>query len=132
AAPLLVALVLVAVRYGSLVESPTEAVPTEVWLLPTIGFAIHLLHTTAAELAGGRSLGKIICGLRVISVDGQPPTKGQVVTRNLLRVIDVGLQFLPLLLVPFSPLRQRAGDAAAGTIVVTAEPKAKEEGDGDV
>ena len=40
-----------------------------------------------------------------------------------MQALDVVLQGLPLLLVPFSPLRQRAGDAAAGTIVVTATPK---------
>ena len=58
------------------------------------------------------------CGLKVVSLDGSRPTLGQVALRNVLRVIDAGLGFLPLLLVHFSPLRQRVGDAAAGTLVV--------------
>src|SRR5581483_6764373 len=70
----------------------------------------------------GRTLGKWIFGLRVASLDGKPPTRGQFLTRNLLRVVDAGLYFLPALLVPFSPLRQRPGDTAAGTVVVSGSP----------
>ena len=70
--------------------------------------------------------------LRVISLDGKPPTRGQMVTRNLLRLIDAGLIFLPVLLVPFSPLRQRAGDTAAGTVVITAKPHPTEDHPGSV
>jgi len=40
------------------------------------------------------------------------------VTRNVLRVIDIGIFFIPLLLIPLFPLRQRVGDIAAGTLVV--------------
>ena len=47
----------------------------------------------------------MIFGLRVVSLDGTTPTRGQFLTRNLLRVVDAGLAFLPVLLVPFSPLR---------------------------
>jgi uncharacterized RDD family membrane protein YckC len=90
-------------------------------------FAVYLAHTTISEVLVGRTLGKVIMGLRVISLDGKPPTRGQLVTRNLLRLIDAGLIFLPVLLVPFSPLRQRAGDTAAGTVVVTAKPHPTED-----
>jgi uncharacterized RDD family membrane protein YckC len=95
-------------------------------------FAIYLAHTTLCEVFLGRTLGKIIMGLRVISLDGKPPTRGQMATRNLLRLIDAGLIFLPVLLVPFSPLRQRAGDTAAGTVVVTAKPHPTEDHPGSV
>jgi len=90
-------------------------------------FAVYLAHTTICEVLIGRTLGKIIMGLRVISLDGKPPTRGQMMTRNLLRLIDAGLIFLPVLLVPFSPLRQRAGDTAAGTVVITAKPRPTED-----
>jgi uncharacterized RDD family membrane protein YckC len=80
--------------------------------------ALYILHTMAAELLTGRSIGKMVCGLRVVSLSGEPARPGQIVTRNLLRVVDAVLFFTPLLLVPFSPIGQRIGDAAAGTIVV--------------
>ena len=90
-------------------------------------FAIYLLHTTLSEVFFGRTLGKVILGLRVTTLNGKPPTRGQMLTRNLLRVIDAGLVFLPVLLVPFSPLRQRAGDTAAGTVVLSAKPRPSED-----
>jgi uncharacterized RDD family membrane protein YckC len=86
------------------------------WVLSAVG--VYLLYMTLVETLAGRSLGKRLCGLRVVSLDGTKPTRGQLATRNLLRVIDVGLQYFPLLLIAFSPLRQRAGDAAAGTVVI--------------
>jgi uncharacterized RDD family membrane protein YckC len=84
------------------------------------GLALYLLHTTASEVLTGRTMGKALVGLRVVSLDGSVPDRGQLLTRNLLRIIDAGLLFIPVLLVPFSPLRQRVGDAAAGTLVVAA------------
>ncbi len=79
---------------------------------------LYLLHTTAIEAAFGRSLGKIVIGLRVVSIDGSAPTLSSLLIRNLLRIIDIGLMFLPLIVIFFSRLRQRTGDVAAGTLVV--------------
>lgn len=79
---------------------------------------LYLLHTTAIEAAFGRSLGKMLVGLRVISIDGSAPSLSSLLIRNLLRVIDIGLLFLPLAVILFSRLRQRTGDVAAGTLVV--------------
>jgi uncharacterized RDD family membrane protein YckC len=92
-----------------------------------VSFAVYLLHTTLCEVFFGQTVGKMIMGLRVASLDGSPPTRGQMVTRNVLRLIDAGLIFLPVLLVPFSPLRQRAGDTAAGTVVITPTPRTSED-----
>jgi uncharacterized RDD family membrane protein YckC len=83
-----------------------------------IAVAVYLLHTTLTELFTGRSAGKWALGLKVVSLDGSKPSAGQVVIRNLLRVID--LLWFPLMLVLISPLRQRSGDLAAGTMVVLA------------
>lgn len=82
------------------------------------GAIVYVLYTLSSEMIAGRTIGKMLCGLKVVSLDGTAPTRGQFAIRNVLRVIDVGLYFLPLMLVPFSPLRQRAGDVAAGTLVV--------------
>ena len=76
----------------------------------------YILLTTIIELAVGRSVGKVLTGLQVVGLDGKPATAGARLMRNALRIID--LFAFPLALILFSPLRQRAGDLAAGTLVV--------------
>ncbi len=91
----------------------------------SLATAFYLLHTSVSELFTGRTLGKWIFKLWVVSIDAQPARPGQIVTRNLLRFLDVSMAGFPLLLLFASPLRQRVGDLAAGTMVVakgTAEP----------
>ncbi|HSZ58092.1 MAG TPA: RDD family protein, partial [Tepidisphaeraceae bacterium] len=78
----------------------------------------YIIFTTLVESLGGRSLGKILLGLRVVTMQGQPASTGALVIRNLLRIFDVSFFFLPLLVVVMFPLRQRAADLAAGTLVV--------------
>jgi uncharacterized RDD family membrane protein YckC len=86
--------------------------------LTAICFAtgIYVLHTTLSEVLGGRTLGKWALGLRAVTVTGERPTNGQMVLRNVLRIVD--LLWFPLVLVLLSPLRQRSADVAAGTMVV--------------
>ncbi len=81
-----------------------------------VSAGVYLLLTTLVEVIAGRSLGKLLTGLHVVGLDGKPTSVGTRVMRNLLRIID--LPVLPLALILFSPLRQRAGDLAAGTLVV--------------
>jgi uncharacterized RDD family membrane protein YckC len=79
---------------------------------------LYLLHTSVSEIVSARTLGKLLFGLRVAALDGGRPTAGALLTRNLLRLIDLAMGFFPLILLLYSPLRQRAGDVAAGTLVV--------------
>ncbi|RMF37638.1 MAG: RDD family protein [Planctomycetota bacterium] len=85
----------------------------------------------------GRTLGKMLVGLRSISTDGRPINGMQAALRNLLRSGDMGL-FLslqifdpeapPAYIIPtfslglavmlLSPRMQRIGDLAAGTMVI--------------
>ena len=82
------------------------------------GVVVYLLHTSASEIAFGRTIGKAACGLRVVGLDGERAPPGSLLIRNLLRLIDLSMVLFPLVLVLYSPLRQRAGDVAAGTLVV--------------
>jgi uncharacterized RDD family membrane protein YckC len=82
-----------------------------------IAAAVYLLHTLVAELIWQRSFGKMFVGLRVVGLDGKRPPAASIVLRNLMRVIEVITGIL-LLVVFFNPLRQRAGDLTAGTVVV--------------
>jgi uncharacterized RDD family membrane protein YckC len=122
AVPLLIVPAYVAAR--AVAENDTAAhvearfLDPQVQMWQAVTILAYLVHTTASELLAGRTLGKALLGLRVTSLDGSPPPTRAVLSRNLLRIIDVILPLL-LLMVAFSPLRQRLGDVAAGTLVVS-------------
>lgn len=126
ALPLLVTAVVVSLRESGQAAEGWMTNLTSVLVLIGAG-AVYILHTTVGELIAGRSIGKRLFGLRVVRLDGRPASAGAVIVRNVLRIIDVGMVFLPLVLVAFSPLRQRPGDVAAGTLVVND----KRSGEGD-
>jgi uncharacterized RDD family membrane protein YckC len=91
---------------------------------------VYLFHTLLTELIFGRSVGKMIVGLQVVSVDGGRPGAVSMLLRNLMRLVD----FLPAcpvlgLLILISPLRQRAGDILARTLVVIATEQPDDESD---
>jgi uncharacterized RDD family membrane protein YckC len=79
----------------------------------------YLLYTWLFEALLGRTVGKMIFGLRVVALDGSRPTRGAILARNALRLVDVTMVAVPLVLVILSPLRQRVGDIAARTVVVS-------------
>jgi len=79
---------------------------------------IYVIHTAVGESLTGRSIGKWLLGLRVVKLDGTHPDSSSILIRNFLRVVDVGILGLPLLLIAYSPLHQRIGDVAAGTVVI--------------
>jgi uncharacterized RDD family membrane protein YckC len=118
AAPILVALALVSYWWNreEAAGEPLFGVRSQLAALGSV--VLYLLHTTVSEVASARTLGKLVFGLRVVSLDGTRPSAGALLTRNLLRLIDLALGFFPLVLLVYSPLRQRAGDVAAGTLVV--------------
>lgn len=98
-----------------------SVVATEIISLSAFG--LYVLHTAVEEILTGKSLGKWLLGLSVVGLDGEPAKRSALLIRNLLRVIDLGLGFVPLIVVLVSPLRQRTGDVAAGTLVVQATEK---------
>lgn len=85
------------------------------------GFFIMWLYAVLFEVkCQGRTLGKMIMGLRVIHDDGTPIGFTASMLRNLLRVVD-GLPLLyPLgsFVVCLHPESKRIGDIVAGTLVV--------------
>jgi uncharacterized RDD family membrane protein YckC len=87
----------------------------DLWLVGAT--IVYLLHTTTVEIFFGRTVGKMLLGLRPATLEGAKPAPRALLTRNLLRIIDIVLLF-PLVMILFSPLRQRVGDLAAGTLVI--------------
>jgi len=68
----------------------------------------------------GRSLGKRVCGLRVVDSRGLPITFQQSFVRNIVRVIDSAPIFYGLggLVSMLDPRRRRLGDLIADTLVI--------------
>jgi uncharacterized RDD family membrane protein YckC len=101
-------------------DNPAQKVMETPYALALLGASVvYLLHTTITELLWDRSVGKMIFGMKVVGVDGKQAARSAIASRNILRIVDLMMLF-PLLMVIFSPLRQRAADIAAGTVVVDA------------
>ena len=80
---------------------------------------LSILYFIVMEATQGATLGKMALGLRVVKVDGSPISWGESIIRNLLRIVDGLFAYLVgAILIWNSPLRQRLGDRAAGTVVV--------------
>lgn len=103
--------------FGFTSYSTNTAVP---WYVLT---AVGLLYFTAPEALLGATPGKLLQGLRVVSVDGTALSLGSVLTRNVMRLID----YLPVLYllgglsVLWTTNSQRLGDRLAATTVVRRE-----------
>ena len=126
----------------ALVLSGAAALEAESAVLALIALLVGTpLYMACELLMNGRTPGKRLTGIRVVSLDGTGLSVHQIVVRNLLKEVEI---FLPLLAagrmtaglaalawilvvvaVPVrSRARQRIGDLAAGTVVV-AQPDAR-------
>jgi uncharacterized RDD family membrane protein YckC len=91
---------------------------------------IFLGYPTLAEaFAGGRTVGKAVLGISVVSVDGTPVTFPAAAIRNGLRLVDClpGVYAVGTIAVLTTRRHQRLGDLAAGTIVVRRAPASSAE-----
>src|SRR5690606_32942331 len=90
-----------------------------------LAVGLTVAHSTAMELATGRTLGKWFMDCRVVSVSGERARAWQVLVRNAMKIITLIIP--PLALFVFmNPFRQRLGDLAARTIVVVDLPPAED------
>jgi uncharacterized RDD family membrane protein YckC len=85
-----------------------------------------LFYYFACESGHGQTVGKRLLQLRVVRADGRPSGMREILVRTALRPIDaVGGYLLGLVVMLITgERRQRLGDLAAGTMVVSAEPPA--------
>lgn len=81
-----------------------------------------LLYSPIIEfLTNGRSLGKLVMGIRVVKANGETAGLREYFTRWIFRVVDLwvgGFGFLALLLSGTTEKRQRLGDIMADTVVI--------------
>lgn len=90
--------------------------------LPAMFYSL-LMHI----LFNGRTAGKMLLKMRVVGVDGTPVHWSNYLVRWMLRLVDIWLFLgsIGLLTILFSEKRQRLGDAAAGTVVISTRNNAK-------
>ncbi|NJB70486.1 putative RDD family membrane protein YckC [Saonia flava] len=90
--------------------------------LPAMFYSL-LMHT----LFNGRTVGKMLLKMRVVKVDGSPVEFSNYLVRWMLRLVDIWIFVgsIGLLTILFSERKQRLGDAAAGTVVISTKNKIK-------
>jgi len=90
--------------------------------LPAMGYSLFM-HS----LFNGRTVGKMLLKIRVVRLDGSPVHWSNYLVRWMLRLVDIWifLGSIGLLSILFSDRRQRVGDAAAGTVVISTKNKTK-------
>jgi uncharacterized RDD family membrane protein YckC len=85
---------------------------------------IGLLYAGVIQGLTGGTIGKLICGIRVMREDGSRPGIGRGVLRWVLLIVDDFPYFIPMLtgfiVAMTNDRRRRVGDMAAGTFVVRA------------
>lgn len=81
---------------------------------------VFLYHLLFEIFMNGQSPGKRQMGIKVVRLDGTPPTIGNYIIRWLLRLIEIDLMSgaIAMLTIAISGKGQRLGDIAAGTAVV--------------
>ena len=88
-----------------------------------IGLILFTSYFAFAEAYYGKTIGKAIIGLRVVTDDGRQISIGQAFGRNFALMVDLLLWTAPALIsMSTSPLHQRLGDKAAHTAVVIDKP----------
>ena len=108
-------------RYG-VQTSETEWTLTG---LPAVVLMAGLLcYWFIPEWFWGITLGKFLCGLKVLAENGEKCTAAQALKRNLLRAVDIFPFYLAgFFSAKFNPKHQRLGDQWARTIVVAKEKR---------
>jgi uncharacterized RDD family membrane protein YckC len=83
---------------------------------------VVVLYYVILEGYFGRTVGKLVTGIRVISeATGRPPGFGRALLRTVLRVIDgIASYLVGFIIVVNSRRNRRLGDIAADTLVVRA------------
>ena len=83
-----------------------------------IAFAVEVAYFALCEMAsGGRTPGKAATGLRVLDASGSAPSAGQLLLRNVARLVD-SVFGIGVVVMFWDRRSRRLGDLLAGTVVV--------------
>lgn len=79
-------------------------------------FLLDWGYFAGSEIAmGGKTLGKKVLGIRVVTAEGGTPEPGALLIRNLVRSLDL---VVGVVMMAIDPLSRRLGDRLAGTLVI--------------
>jgi uncharacterized RDD family membrane protein YckC len=89
-------------------------------IVPAAGLSMLVFDVGFETLAGGRTLGKRMSGLRVVRSSGRPVDLVASMIRNILRLVDgLPLSYVPTIVsIVVTRRNQRPGDLAADTVVI--------------
>ena len=86
--------------------------------IANIFFSIWFWNATCEALFSGRTFGKMICGLRTVTISEGAISVEQAFLRNILRAADWALAPFMVVVMGKTDRMARLGDLVAGTIVV--------------
>ena len=86
---------------------------------------IMIAYFIILEAFAGRTIGKLVLGIKIIALDGSKPGLRRSCIRNALRVVDSlpTLSIYGMYLIQKSPTNSRFGDEKAGTVVIEKKKK---------
>lgn len=103
--------------------------PVDTWIWWVPAGALYFLYHPLLEVAlAGRTPGKRMAGVRLVTVQGHTPGTGALLLRNVFRLLDClpGLYLVGLMAVALTRQQVRIGDLAAGLVLVY-DPTAAQE-----
>ncbi|HVJ96439.1 MAG TPA: RDD family protein [Acidimicrobiia bacterium] len=109
--------IILALIFGAGIASAPGVVWAGVWV---VVFLVMFAYDVPFELLnGGRTIGKMTAGIRVVGRQGEPITFLASATRNIIRIVDFLPAFYAIGVVSIVGTQrdQRLGDLAAGTVV---------------